>query len=107
MVSKADESDFYINFNFRSTPITARRPAARAVRLTNVTGVQKTASSKKSMTVRVEREAPFVKVNSIEVNRAGSSKTAVADVSIVDKLSNWEKKNDRDRTVAETKKGRI
>ena len=93
--------------SFRSTPVTARRPAARAVRLTNVTGVQKTVNSKKSLTVRVERETPSVRVDSVEVNRAGSSKTGIADVSIVDKLSNWEKKNDRDRIIAKTKQGKL
>ena len=90
--------------------MTARRPAARAVRLSNVTGVQvggqtKTAGAKKSLTVRVERDTLSVRSGAVENNRATTSRASAADVSIVDKLSDWEKKNDRDRTVARTSKG--
>ena len=94
----------------RSTPITARKPAGRAVRHSNsnVTGVHKstsTKSTKKGLTVRVDRETVENANVSVESKRATTSR-ASADVSIVDRLAKWEKKIDEDRSVADGRQGR-
>ena len=100
----------YFHFVFSSTPITARKPASRIVRQSssNVTGVQKTSiakPAKKGLTVRVERESVDRTDVSVEAKRAGGSKS-VAEVSIVDRLVSWEKKNDQERSVIESQVGK-
>ena len=75
-----------------------------------VTGVQKNVTSKtakvvkKGLTVRVERDSVSSINTGVESKRATSSRT-VADTSIVDKLANWDKKNDQERSFAESVRG--
>ena len=105
---------FDLSLFFRSTPITARKPASRTVRHSDVgvTGVHKSASSKtakvakKGLTVRIERDSVSSVATGIETKRATTSRN-VADTSIVDKLASWDKKNDQERSFAENARGEL
>ena len=79
--------------------------------VSNVTGIQKNSTSssnsklsKKSLTVRVERESVDRVATNVEQNRASTSRTP-AEVSIVDRLASWEKKNDKQRNDADNVRG--